>query len=418
MNVINKFFCWAGGGHIHVLEEMRTEQNRFFGYGTVICMTATFAFLSSAYAFDLLLREQIGWLVYVIAFIWALFIFFLDRFFIVTIPNRGSTGMKFLKASPRLVLAVFIGIIISKPIEFRIFKIEIEEELQKMKTGKTISIDSIYRMQTARIFADKDSAIKKLLSQQQEYPPLEKRIEDIRKELVLKDTAIRQQYAQVNCECNGACGTGLVGHGKACKKEEERLAGLIKDKQQLEVELEEVQQKISAIRKNLQRKIDTVISPIYDAQSMALQKKKQNDQEGQGRFYTPSILNQQIALGNIQNDKNKPNASLTVWFITILFIIIEMGPMLLKLMTKASAYDNRIAQIEATYSTDDRLNRLLDLEEFKSNQRLVYRLAGAQRDIITKAMENWHREQMNKMREEPDYFNDFFRENSENNNHH
>jgi hypothetical protein len=119
-------------------------------------------------------------------------------------------------------------------------------------------------------------------------------------------------------------------------------------------------------------------------------------------------------LAKIQEDPNKPTAFYTIWFVTLLFIFIEMAPMLLKLMTSAGAYENRLAQIESSYSTDGRLRRSLDLEEYKSNRGLVQQLARSQRSIIRKAMKSWHESQMQRMEEDPNYHSIMFEENRDN----
>src|ERR1700755_3411784 len=151
MSFFSRIICSAGGGNIDVLNELSTERNRFFSYGAVICATSFFAFLSSSYAFKLLLEEEIGNWIYLPAFAWALFIFLLDRFFVVSIPNRGSFWNKLKLASPRLVLAIFIGEIISKPLEYRIFKREILDELRETRKTQSQKIDSLYRLDIVKL---------------------------------------------------------------------------------------------------------------------------------------------------------------------------------------------------------------------------------------------------------------------------
>jgi hypothetical protein len=412
MNPIYRFFCWAGGGNIDVLRDMPTEHNRFFGYGTVIFMTALFATLSSAYAFWLLLDDEIGSFIYIPALAWGFFIFTIDRFFITTISNSGSFWKRLLIASPRLVLAVFVGVLISKPIEFRIFQREISDQLTTLKTQEYEGIDSLHRERIIKLNDDKDIEISKM-SGGQEIGPLKERINEWEDELPGQNQAVDDQAQKVNCECNGACGTGIKGRGPACKFEEQVYRRLLLEKERTEADIRNAYAQIAAITSGLQNQIDQTISPKYEARKDSLEKAKEILKESLELNYKPSILNQQIALAQIQQDPEKPTAYYTVWFVTILFVFIEMAPMLLKLMSSSGAYENRLAQIEATYSTDGRLRRSLDLEEYKSNRSLVQRLARSQRIIIQKALDGWHKTQMDRMDEDPGYFNSMFNENNE-----
>ncbi|TVL99011.1 MAG: hypothetical protein CV087_19710 [Candidatus Brocadia sp. WS118] len=413
MNPIYQFFCWAGGGDIDVLKDMPTEHNRFFGYGTVIFMTAVFATLSSGYAFWLLLEEQIGAFIFVPALAWGAFIFVIDRFFIITISNRGSFLNRFLVALPRLILAVFVGIIISKPLEFRIFQREISDQLIALKTQEYEDVDSLHRESITKLNNDKDIEISKM-SGGQEIAPLEARIKEWESKLPEQEKAVKAQAEKVNCECNGACGTGIKGRGPACKFEEQVYQRLLSEKNRIEADIRDAYTRIEAVKAGLQNQIDLTISPKYQARADSLEQAKKVRKQLLDINYKPSILNQQIALAKIQQDPEKPTAFYTVWFITLLFIFIEMAPMLLKLMTSSGAYESRLVQIEAAYSTDGRLRRTLDLEEYKSNRGLVQRLARSQRTIIQKALDAWHKTQLDQIRDDPEYFNNVFNENRDN----
>lgn len=388
MNFIYRFFCWAGGGYADVLQEMPTERNRFFGYGTVICMTAIFATLSSSYAFWLLLHEQIGAFILAPALAWGAFIFILDRFFITTISNRGSFGVRLLSASPRLILAIFIGVLISKPLEFRIFQREISDQLIALKTQEYDMVDSLHRERIDKLNRDKEIEISKM-SGGQEIAPLADRIKEWKGKLPVLEKDIKAQAEKVNCECNGACGTNIPGRGRACKFEETEHKRLLDEQKKVKTDIQNAEARIETIKAGLQTQIEQTISPKYQARADSLEHLKELLKVSLDANFKPSILNQQIALAKIQEDPEKPTAFYTVWFITLLFIFIEMAPMLLKLMTSAGAYESRIAQIEAAYSTEGRLRRTLDLEEYKSNRGLVQHLARDQRKFIKMVLDGY-----------------------------
>ena len=413
MNKLYQFFCWAGGGNIEVLQEMPTEQNRFFGYGTVICMTAIFATLSSGYAFSLLMDDKSNYFILLVpALAWGTFIFVLDRFFIVTISNAGSFWGKFLRASPRLLLAIFIGMLISKPIEFRIFQREINDELGNIKIDEARKNDSVCTVRKNELDSERETEIQNFENSNPNFNHWNSIITKLDKRIDFKDSAAFAQSDSVDFEYKGIAKSHIKGPGPQSKEHQKNETKFQHEKDSLIALSKSYQVNLDSLVKTF----DTVIKNIrnkyaLDAQAIDTEKQKKNKDLEEN--YKPSILNQQIALSKIGEDKSKPSAAYTIWFISILFIFIEMAPMLLKLMTSAGVYENRIAQIEAGYSTDGRLRRSLDLEEYKSNRELVQRLARSQRKIISTALDGWHHDEMERMKEDPEYRNNnLFNENN------
>lgn len=72
----------------------------------------------------------------VIAFVWAAMIFFLDRFITNTMYSDGKTTISWLEfrsGLPRIVISIFLGIVISAPLELKIFEKEINLTIAKQK---------------------------------------------------------------------------------------------------------------------------------------------------------------------------------------------------------------------------------------------------------------------------------------------
>ncbi len=68
----------------------------------------------------------------VFACAWSLMIFFLDRFITNTMYSDGKVTISWLElrsALPRIVIAIFLGIVISAPLELNIFKQEVDDKL-------------------------------------------------------------------------------------------------------------------------------------------------------------------------------------------------------------------------------------------------------------------------------------------------
>ena len=63
--------------------------------------------------------------------VWGLLIFNLDRFIVSTIRKRDCFSSEFFQATPRVILAIIIAIVISKPLQIKIFEKEINTVLLK-----------------------------------------------------------------------------------------------------------------------------------------------------------------------------------------------------------------------------------------------------------------------------------------------
>lgn len=68
-------------------------------------------------------------------FLWGLMIFNLDRFIVSSMKKRNNAWSEWKMAFPRLVFAVLLAIVITRPLEFKIFEKEINRKLDEKKNG-------------------------------------------------------------------------------------------------------------------------------------------------------------------------------------------------------------------------------------------------------------------------------------------
>jgi hypothetical protein len=94
--------------------------------GAAILLTAVLATISGSYALYFIFNDADHPLLYAILFgmVWGLTIFNLDRLLVLSIRKEKERNKQkeLWQAAPRLVLAVFISLIIAKPLEMHIFK--------------------------------------------------------------------------------------------------------------------------------------------------------------------------------------------------------------------------------------------------------------------------------------------------------
>lgn len=111
-----KFFLTCSGVDKNIIENCGNgEQNKFVGIGATVFFTAIMATIAGSYALYTVFDNLYAAIFF--GLVWGLLIFNLDRFIVSTIKKKDSKLKEFLQALPRIILAVIIAIVISKPLE-------------------------------------------------------------------------------------------------------------------------------------------------------------------------------------------------------------------------------------------------------------------------------------------------------------
>ncbi len=341
MNVqnIRRFFWMCTGTPIEVIEKYPTEHNKFIGIGATIFFTALFAALSGGYALYYVFAGAPFAVVFAIVFgvLWGLAIFNLDRYIVSSI-NKTTKGLRqFYQASPRLIFAVLIAIVIARPLELRIFDKEIKEVLKSRYLEEQQERISMVGLAFTEKYALELSRIEKL---QKEYDALSKEVSVLREELK------REVFGDKT-----ATTSGMVGFGTYAKEKQ----AVINSKQSREQYLAEQL-----------AKLDAYIT-------------RQKELEGINRqmMLTDSLMNVKVshagfadrnwALGQLTGSQGEVNRSSAnaVLFITLLFVAFECAPILVKLLSDLGPSDVDI------YESETRIIRWLTATAPLSQNRFV-----------------------------------------------
>ena len=136
--MLKQFFILCSGADKNLLQGCSEgEQTKFVGIGATVFFTAVMAFIAGSYALFTVFDNP--YIAMAFGLIWGLLIFNLDRFIVSTIRKRDRFGSEFLQATPRIVLAVIIAVVISKPLEIKIFEKEINTVLLKEKNAMALN---------------------------------------------------------------------------------------------------------------------------------------------------------------------------------------------------------------------------------------------------------------------------------------
>lgn len=320
MKKVTRFFWFCSGAHIGTLKKYPLEHNKFVGIGATIFFTALFASLSGGYAMYFVFAGNPYAVVFAVFFglIWGLAIFNMDRYIVSSIDKHGSMNQQILQATPRILLAIMIGIVISRPLELKIFDKEIR---QKLKTaylkGQRKKIDTLEQTfnQKYAMELGKDKTLQK------EQDSLEKDIN--RSRYVLNQEVFGDKTNQTS---------GITGYGTYAK--------------QKQAVLQEKEDRLKTVMAD-QDKMDSYLSQRKDFEGLN-EVKMFSDQQLDSLSNVAGFSDRNWALGQLAYNDNGTrdlDTFLAESFISFLFILFECLPVFVKLMSPRGPYDVAIAKL-------------------------------------------------------------------------
>lgn len=292
-----------------MLKRAPTETNKYAGIGGTIFFTGLLAAISGGYALWTVFNEL--WATLLFGLIWGLMIFNLDRYIVASMKKRERFMQEFSMALPRLVLAILIAVVISKPLELQVFNKEIQAELVTME-------QQVYKTQEDKV--------------KERY---QARINELNAAIAQLNAGTQQQAAKRDTlaliaqqEADGTGGSRIRNLGpiyKAKKADADRAAA------ELQATDEHNQQLIGQYRQQL-RSIDSTMKA--DIQLM-------------GRSRLDGLASRLDALGRL-TERSIP-IRWANWFIILLFIAIECAPVFVKLISPRGPYDDLLQEHEHAF---------------------------------------------------------------------
>lgn len=387
-------FLWkAAGGDRYLLERATySDQIKYMCLGGIVFATGAMAGLAGGYAFYTIFEPRGSAIEYttslstsilsiVFGIIWGLIIFNIDRF-IVTSTGKGDgteaiTWSELKSAIPRIIMGAIIALTISKPVEIRMFKTEIDIKLRE----KQLEQQATYQAKVDKTFEDRE----KLLEADMGKLIIE------RKSLIERITKAEQEYTDQLQGRTGAAGAGNGPLSKALKSQLDALNYELEkfdqtNKKQFD-DLKQKQEKLRAEKETERSKNETVANGLDGL----LERIK---------------ISHEVAGGVI------------TLFITLLFMAIELTPVFFKLMLIKTPYDylaeNRDELIKAENGIEVRYDYYKDKEGQERHlvinheaDRLVYekiKVTEIQKELTDYAIEQYKNRERKKIDENLDEY--------------
>lgn len=354
----------CSGADTNILKNSsKAEQTKYTGIGGTVFFTAVMAFIASAYALYTVFDNYFAAIFF--GLVWSLLIFNLDRFIVSTIKKTTNKWKEFWQATPRIILAIIIAIVISKPLELKIFEKEINQVLLTQKNDLTLA----NKNQIATQYTP-------------EIEKIQQDISSLKNEINTKETETNQLYNTYISEAEGTAGTKLLGKGPVYKEKREKHDAALAELQQLKTD-----NKAKIIKKEQQ---------IISLETL------QNEQE----VKTQPIINGFDGLMARINALNEL-PWLPSFFIFLLFLAIETSPIFAKLISPKGEYDLKLQDIEASvkswvlqkenqrnhiFTTDNNLNQKIYNDLAEEEELYNYKKQKA-REILQLQADAFHKSQ-------------------------
>ncbi len=400
---IMRFFWKAAGADRYILERSTySDKIKYLCLGGIILATGLMAALAGGYAFYTIFEPRgnainsfqtaknivgtydhvdAGTMVKAVLFgtIWGLIIFNIDRF-IVTSTGKGDgteniTKKEIIGALPRLIMGAVIALTISKPVEIRMFKTEIDVKLHERQMEQ----QQAYKARTDSLYAS---------------------------ELAAKDKEIEKFQTAIS--------TKVARHQELEKQyiEEARIVTVGPRALAVKAQMEQVGLEINVAEQN----------PEY------LRLKKEKEDIAKRR--EDALLNSEKVASGLDGllERIKIAHEISGWvislFITLLFMVIELTPIFFKLMLIKSPYDymeeNVKELIKAENAIEVRANYYQDKQGIERdliiNHQVVrllkerIQLLETQSALSGEAIAAWKEKKLEEARNSPENF--VFQENS------
>jgi len=328
-----------------MLRNYPATHNKYVGIGATVFFTGLFAALSGGYALYFVFSGSAFAVVYALVFglLWGLAIFNLDRYIVSTINKNNSPFRQFVQATPRILLAVLIGIVVARPLELKVFEKEIQKQLRVTYLDRQRAAIDTLNLAFASKYGFELAKVEELKA---ERDSLGASIEASRLRLRM------ETFGEKTVETSG-----IVGYGPYARQ---RQAELEKQEQYLDTLRERIIERESYIheRKEFEGLLNSTLLTGSELDSV---------------IRLAGFADRNAALGDLKYNRDGSRNDSNYWSITFimgLFVFFECLPVFVKLMSTRDAYDialrdreavdvhrsakNRDAEIAAIDQTQDR----------------------------------------------------------------
>lgn len=299
-----RFLWWLATADADILKQCQADRERYRIIGIAVLVTGLFAALAWGYFFSTVVQDDIA--IIGLALFFGFAILSIDRSLIAAMHRNGGKP-QFMPVAFRLLLAITIGLFISQPVVLMLFKKDIH----------------------AQMVLDRQEKMDKFRKEQTEFNALKTKdirqhIANYQKQLAQKEEQVKEYKDSYIRETDGTGGSGRIGEMAVARVKKSEYLKADEELRKLKKELEPLQLE-QAEKLALVRTEDSLKEAAYSA------------------TLTDGFLSQVEALNKLTDEHPplKQRYRLIVFIITL----IEVMPLLTKLLMPKGEYDARLAAL-------------------------------------------------------------------------
>jgi len=392
-----------GGADGEILDRVPGETSRFVQMFFVLAGTALVSAISMLFALTTGVQAII-WLAVPLAIIWALIIFNLDRFLTSTMTSTRNIWKLIGLAIPRVIMAVIIGFVVAEPLVLQIFHNDISREVAATNIVQAQSDQEALESGPEKLALDAASERVATLENQAatgivagtdassaSESAAQATVDDLGAKMTDQQAVIDQARALYQCELTGegagtvpGC-TGVNGEGASSDAAEAQLAQAQQTYDALAAQLRDANADLeaagSAAKENTstseaqnREQAQTQLPAARDGYDQALAAyNARADAVAGGNAGATGLLSQISGLNRLS--EKEPAILWAHWLIAALFFMIELLPVLVKVLTsfgEPTLYE-RTAAIRKQVALDK-----VTAEGFRDRARIVTEQSAAQ----------------------------------------
>ncbi|MFC7787550.1 DUF4407 domain-containing protein [Microbacterium sp. GCM10027623] len=350
-----------GGADGPILDRVPGETPRFVQMFFVLLGTALVSAISMLFALTTGVQVAI-WVAVPLALVWAAIIFNLDRFLTSTMTATRSVGKLIALALPRIAMAALIGFLVAEPLVLQVFHNDIAREVASTNITQSQSDQTALEKGPEKKALDAASARVSALENQAatgivagtesgsaSTSAAKASVDDITAKMADQQKVIDSARALYQCELTGegagtvpGC-TGVNGQGSSSDAAKAQLAQAQQTYDALAAQLRSANDDLSAAEtaekantsasesSNRQQAKDQLPAAKQTYENALAAYNSRADSVAAGNAGAVGLLSQITGLNRLAD--KEPTIFWAHWLIAALFFMIELLPVLVKVLT-------------------------------------------------------------------------------------
>ncbi len=328
------FFWFLAGAEVFLLKNCPQSQNKYLRGGIIIFIIGVLSGFSAGYAIYGSFNGNM-YAAIALGLGWALVVIMLDSLIVSSIKDTGTTKEKMYRALPRVVLSIFIGIVIARPAEIRLFEKEIRDKLIDIEMANCV-------IRTAKQTVEQREALARYKREKEAADKASKNIaKDIECLNLLLDLESNGRTINYKLPCGDP--SGFAGKGDDYRRHEEKISDY-------KAQQQEQQQKL----KQFGQLIENTEQKLLNYEGECKQRADVMQTEPLSLLQANTALNTLISHGT--SDGNTGVGTI-ILFVTLLIVLIELLPVTVKLFQGPGAYE----EVLEAFNHDHKTMPYLDL---------------------------------------------------------